>query len=73
MGHETTDMGDGYSGIEAFEKAYGDCVIDCHFPDPGTPTQPFASGMNCNAWIRMRHPDFDRLCAIFDEIGKTIR
>ena len=62
----------GYEGVEKIEELFGDHVIDSHFPESGTATQPVGSGMNANAWIRMRHPDFDRLCAIFDEIGQTI-
>ena len=26
-----------------------------------------------NAWIRLRHPDYDALRGICDEIGRTVR
>jgi hypothetical protein len=26
-----------------------------------------------NAWIRLRHPDFDRLREILDDIGRTVK
>jgi hypothetical protein len=26
-----------------------------------------------NAWMRMRHPDYDALRGILDEVGRTIR
>ncbi len=63
----------GYDGIEEANRLWGQWVIDCHFPPTGTPTQPITAGMNANAWIRMRHPDFDELKAIFDRIGHLIR
>ena len=31
------------------------------FPDPGTPTQPPDAGYMANAYVRMRHPDYDAL------------
>ena len=32
-------------------------------PTPGTPTQPVAAGYMANAWMRVRHPDYDELRA----------
>ena len=26
-----------------------------------------------NAWVRMRHPDYDTLRAMLDEVGRTVR
>jgi len=63
----------GYEGIEAIGERYGEWVIDCHFPEPGTPTQPIEAGFMANAWMRLRHPDYDRLREIMDEVGHTIR
>ena len=34
-------------------------IIDAHLPDPGTPTQPVEAGYMANAWVRMKHPDYD--------------
>ena len=42
-------------------------------PDPGTPTQPVEAGYMANAWIRLRHPDYDRLLEILDAVGSMIR
>jgi hypothetical protein len=38
-------------------------VIDAHLPRPGTPTQPVEAGYWANAYVRMRHPDYDVLRA----------
>ncbi len=63
----------GYSGIDVIQSRFGDCVIDSHFPPAGTPTQPVEAGYMANAWIRMRHPDYDRLREILRTVGETIR
>jgi hypothetical protein len=33
----------GYEGVEEVYRRFGDCVIDAHLPNPGTPTQPGAA------------------------------
>ena len=63
----------GYDGIDAIHRAYGKWVIDSHFPPPGTPTQPVEAGFMANAWIRMRHPDYDQLRAMLDAVGRTVK
>jgi len=62
----------GYSGVEEISSRHGEWVIDAHLPDPGTPTQPVAAGYMANAYVRMRHPDFDTLRAMLDDVGRTI-
>ena len=52
---------------------HGQWVIDSHFPQPGTPTQPVEAGFMANAWVRMRHPDYDELNRIFDDVGRTVK
>jgi hypothetical protein len=47
-------------------------VIDAHLPDPGTPTQPVEAGYWANAYVRMRHPDYDTLRELLDDVGRTI-
>ena len=37
----------------------GGAIIDSHLPPPGTPTQPVDAGYMANAWLRMKHPDYD--------------
>jgi hypothetical protein len=63
----------GYSGVNTINERYGDCVVAAHFPDAGTPTQAVEAGYMANAWMRMRHPDYDQLRHILDDVGETIK
>ncbi len=63
----------GYSGLDSIQRRFGDSIIDCHFPDPGTPTQGVEAGYMANAWIRMKHRDFDELKRILDEVGQSVK
>lgn len=63
----------GYSGLEDVENRYGRWVIDAHLPGAGTPTQPIEAGFMANAWIRMKHPDYDVLRTMLDDVGRTVR
>jgi hypothetical protein len=47
-------------------------ILDAHLPDPGTPTQPVAAGYMANAYVRMRHPDYDHLLGMLDDVGRTV-
>jgi len=63
----------GYSGTDALFSRFGDRVIDSHLPPPGTPTQPVEAGYMANAWIRMRHRDYDELRRTLTAVGETVR
>lgn len=63
----------GYSGLDEMEAKYGDWVIDAHLPPAGTSTQPVEAGFMANAWVRMRHPDYDTLRGMLDDLGETVR
>lgn len=63
----------GYSGLENIQKAYGECIVASHFPGPGAPTQPVEGGYMANAWMRVRHPDYDTLRHIMNTIGETVK
>ncbi|HEX7878058.1 MAG TPA: ATPase [Candidatus Eisenbacteria bacterium] len=63
----------GYSGIENIQRAFGSWIIDWHLPQEGTPTQPVEAGYMANAWIRMKHPDYDELRSMLDTIGQTVK
>ena len=39
----------------------------------GTATQPVEAGYMANAWIRMKHPDYDELRGMLDVIGRTVK
>jgi len=62
----------GYSGVEEMQARHGEWVMDAHLPGPGTPTQPIEAGYMANAYVRMRHPDYDTLRAMLDDVGATI-
>jgi len=62
----------GYSGTDRVFARYGDRVVGQHFPPPGTATQEVAAGYMANAWLRVRHPDYDTLRGILDDIGRTV-
>jgi formate-dependent phosphoribosylglycinamide formyltransferase (GAR transformylase) len=63
----------GYEGAGEIFTRYGGLVVGQHFPAPGTPTQGVEAGYMANAWLRVRHPDYDALRDILDDIGRTIR
>lgn len=63
----------GYAGVEHLEQRYGQHIVHAHLPAPGTPTQPVEAGYMANAWIRARHPDYDQLRAMLDDIGQTLK
>jgi len=62
----------GYSGVDDIQARSGEWVIDAHLPPPGTPTQPVEAGYMANAYVRMRHPDYDVLRGLLDDVGRTI-
>jgi carbamoylphosphate synthase large subunit len=62
----------GYTGVEEMRQQYDEWVIDAHLPSPGTATQPVEAGYMANAYVRMRHPDYDALRAMLDAVGRTL-
>jgi hypothetical protein len=63
----------GYEGVEAVRHAFGRNLIDAHFPSPGHPTQPVEAGFMANAWMRLKHENYDELRRIMDAVGQTIK
>jgi formate-dependent phosphoribosylglycinamide formyltransferase (GAR transformylase) len=63
----------GYSGVDELQAQFGEWVIDAHLPSPGTATQPVAAGYMANAYVRMRHPDYDTLRSMLDAVGRTLK
>ncbi len=62
-----------YEGLDEVQRRVGEWVIDYHLPPAGSPTQPVEGGYMANAWIRVKHPDYDTLREILDWIGRTLR
>jgi formate-dependent phosphoribosylglycinamide formyltransferase (GAR transformylase) len=62
----------GYSGAGELNQQYGEWVIDAYLPSPGTATQGVEAGYMANAYVRMRHPDYDVLRGMLDAVGRTL-
>ncbi len=62
----------GYGGVDELQGQLGEWVIDAHLPPPGTPTQGVEAGYMANAYVRMRHPDYDVLHDMLDTVGRTL-
>ena len=62
----------GYSGVDDVAARMNEWVIDSHLPNPGTPTQPVEAGFMANAYVRMKHPDYDTVHAMLDDVGRTV-
>lgn len=63
----------GLEGADEVQRAFGDWILDAHFPSPGTPTGPVEGGYMANGWVRMRHPDDVELKTMLDAVGRTLR
>ncbi|HEX6056856.1 MAG TPA: ATP-grasp domain-containing protein [Intrasporangium sp.] len=63
----------GYDGIDEIQHRLGDWIIDGHFPPVGEGTQPVEAGYMANAYVRLRHPDYDAARAMLDDVGRTIK
>jgi hypothetical protein len=50
----------------------GEWIIDTHLPPSGTPTQPVEAGYMANAWVRLRHPDYDQARELLNFVGRTV-
>ena len=62
-----------YEGLDAVRRAFGDSLIDWHLPPEGTPTQGVEAGYMANAWVRMKHENYDELRYMLDVVGQTVR
>ena len=63
----------GYDGFDEVHRRFGGHIIDPYLPPPGTPTQPVSAGYMANAWLRMKHPDYDGLREMLDFVGQTAK
>lgn len=62
----------GYEGLHILDQL-GEHIIDYHLPPPGSNTQPVSAGYMANAWVRIKHPDYDQLRKILDAVGQTVK
>lgn len=62
----------GHSGWHEVRDRYHQWVIDAYFPPEGHLTQPVEAGYMANAYVRMRHPDYDTLREMLDDVGRNV-
>ncbi|MCB9878423.1 MAG: ATP-grasp domain-containing protein [Planctomycetes bacterium] len=62
-----------YDGVEQMQQRFGQWILDMHLPPPGTRTQGVEGGYMANAWVRLKHPDYDELRSIMTQIGETVK
>lgn len=62
-----------HEGADEVWRRFGTWILDAHLPPPGTPTRPVEAGYMANAWIRMKHPDYDELRAMLDTVGEIFQ
>lgn len=62
----------GYTGIDEMQRRYGEWIFATHFPAQGSSTAPVEAGFKANAWVRMRHPDYDTLRGMLDDVGRLV-
>ena len=62
----------GAGGCEQVPARHGEFILDSHFPPVGHGTQAVEAGYMANAWVRLRHPDYDTARGMLDDIGRTI-
>lgn len=64
---------DRYEGLDAISQRFKEWLLDVRTPPAGTPTQGVEAGYMANAYVRMRHPDYDTLRGMLDTVGRTVR
>ena len=62
-----------YRGLDEVWRTCRQWLTASSVPPPGTPTRPLRLGYLVNAWFRLRHPDYDRLRAMMEFIGETVK
>ena len=62
-----------YDGLDEVRRHFGEWLIDWHLPSEGHPTQPVEAGYMANAWIRMKHANYDHLRHMLDVVGRTVK
>jgi hypothetical protein len=60
-------------GAEALGRAFGSHLVDWHLPNAGTPTQSVEAGYMANAWVRLKHENYDELRRMLDVVGQTLK
>jgi hypothetical protein len=59
--------------LDDVQRKYGPFILDAHLPPPGMRTAPVEAGYLAHAWMRVRHPDYDALRLMLDDIGQRLQ
>jgi phosphoribosylaminoimidazole carboxylase (NCAIR synthetase) len=62
-----------YDGLDEIQRRFKEWILDVHAPPAGTATQGVESGYMGNAYVRMRHPDYDTLRSMLSTVGETVK
>jgi len=62
----------GYRGLDEVMARVRPWLVAHRVPAPGTPTDPIHKGYLNNVWFRLRHPDYDELCAMMSFVGARL-
>jgi hypothetical protein len=52
------------------QRRYGNHIVKMYLPPLGQGTQPIEAGYLANAYLYVRHPDFDACKEMMDDIGR---
>ncbi len=63
----------GYTGIDEIQIALRRLDHRRALPSGRAGTQPVEAGYMANAYVRLRHPDYDTARAMLDDVGRTIQ
>ena len=61
-----------YEGLDTIQHRFKEWILDVHTPAVGSATQGVEGGYMANAYVRMRHPDYDVLRSMLDDVGRTV-
>ncbi|MEO0421063.1 MAG: ATP-grasp domain-containing protein [Pseudomonadota bacterium] len=60
-------------GLDEIGKRYHNDIVAANIPSPGAPAGSVEGGYMAGAWMRVRHPDYDHLRHILNDIGETVQ
>ncbi len=60
-------------GLDDIQRRFKEWIHDVHMPAAGTATQGVEGGYMANAYVRMRHPDYDTLRSMLTTVGETVK
>ncbi len=60
-------------GLDEIGKRYHNDIVAANIPSPGAPAGSVEGGYMAGAWMRVRHPDYDQLRHILNDIGQTVQ